>query len=663
AKRQQRRPRCHQATGARNWKPDGRIPYSNAAMSGHIANSKAFENVTIPVDAASCATANTVELQLAVLKDPAAEATTGAKGGNEVTEKVHEQAEIDLDAHEDFEELPPRDDCWHRLCWLTAAAAALAFLAYLAYCSFLLATRFRGTPEAEQSIRLLWVSALAILLAVVSWAPRCCRPSLERAAAQLKQLRSRCDRLFQLASTFWWVPEAFIAASFLVWMAVQNPANITSACGLLLLLLLSLAVSAHPERVNWKPVLGGILIQLVFAVLILRTRAGFLFFNFLGDRTSEFLEHCAAGSKFLFGGDYEHHFFAFKILPIIVFFSSVLTVLFHLGALQAVICRIGAFMQTVMGTTAAESMVASANIFVGQTEAPLMVRPFLPLMTKSEIHSVMTSGFATIAGGVLAAYISMGVPARHLLSASVMSAPAALAVSKLVYPETRKSRTRVEDVRRLKLARYRGIVEAAGAGAIASLSVIGAIAANLIAFVSILAFINSTVTWLGYRAGLSFPLTFEFVLSFLFWPLALVMGVPPRDCRQVAELIGIKTFLNEFIAYQRLGDIKKNYNALSAAMGNLTEVEHSWSGTDVVFPSLNLTLPGGVLFEDKSFVIATYSLCGFSNLGSMGILIGALTAMAPSRRADIAHCGPRALVAGSIACFITACIADLVLNF
>uniref|UniRef100_A0A1I8FVC1 Nucleos_tra2_C domain-containing protein n=1 Tax=Macrostomum lignano TaxID=282301 RepID=A0A1I8FVC1_9PLAT len=229
--------------------------------------------------------------------------------------------------------------------------------------------------------------------------------------------------------------------------------------------------------------------------------------------------------------------------------------------------------------------------------------------------------------------------------------------SKLVYPETRKSRTRVEDVRRLKLARYGGIVEAAGAGAIASLSVIGAIAANLIAFVSILAFINSTVTWLGYRAGLSFPLTFEFVLSFLFWPLALVMGVPPRDCRQVAELIGIKTFLNEFIAYQRLITIKENHRAFLSEFGNGTDLVYAWSGNDIVIPG-------------RSVVIATYSLCGFSNLGSMGILIGALTAMAPSRRADIAHCGPRALIAGSIACFITACVAglfvtdaDLVMNF
>ncbi|PAA69919.1 hypothetical protein BOX15_Mlig026019g1 [Macrostomum lignano] len=591
----------------------------------------------------------------------------------------------------DFEELPPRDDCWHRLCvrllcsaegaarrkrlvgiakWLTAAAAALAFLAYLAYCSFLLATRFRGTPEAEQSIRLLWVSALAILLTVISWAPRCCGPSLERAAAQLKQLRSRYDRLFQLASTFWWVPEAFIAASFLVWMAVQNPANITSACGLLLLLLLSLAVSAHPERVNFRPVAGGVVLQLIFAALILRTSWGYSLFNFLGDRAAEFIAHCQQGSKFVFGETYQEHFIAFAVLPIEIYFSAVITVLFHQGILRAVICNVGIVLQFILDCTAAESMVASANIFVGLAEAAMMVRPFLPLMTKSELHSVMTSGLATIAGGVMAAYISMGVPARHLLSASVMSAPAALAVSKLVYPETRKSRTRVEDVRRLKLARYGGIVEAAGAGAIASLSVIGAIAANLIAFVSILAFINSTVTWLGYRAGLSFPLTFEFVLSFLFWPLALVMGVPPRDCRQVAELIGIKTFLNEFIAYQRLITIKENHRAFLSEFGNGTDLVYAWSGNDIVIPVLNRTFSGGLLFEGRSVVIATYSLCGFSNLGSMGILIGALTAMAPSRRADIAHCGPRALIAGSIACFITACVAglfvtdaDLVMNF
>ncbi|KAK3588023.1 hypothetical protein CHS0354_012069 [Potamilus streckersoni] len=201
------------------------------------------------------------------------------------------------------------------------------------------------------------------------------------------------------------------------------------------------------HQVNWRPVFWGLTLQFIFALLILRWNVGYDIFLWLGDRVQEFLAHADRGSEFIFGKNtYQHHFFAFKVLPVIVFFSSIVSVLYYLGVMQLVIRNLARFMAWIMETSPAESLNAAGNIFIGQSEAPLLIRPFIKEMTNSELHAVLTGGFATIAGSVMAAYILMGVPANHLLSASVMSAPAALAMSKLFYPETKKSKSRAENV-------------------------------------------------------------------------------------------------------------------------------------------------------------------------------------------------------------------------
>ncbi|KAL1473402.1 hypothetical protein MTO96_038704 [Rhipicephalus appendiculatus] len=282
--------------------------------------------------------------------------------------------------------------------------------------------------------------------------------------------------------------------------------------------------------------------------------------------------------------------FLFQALPVIFFFSFFVNILYFYGIMQRLVLIVGSFLQFTIGTTVCESMTAAANIFLGMTEAPLVVRPFLSKMTKSELHTVMTGGFATIAGSVMAAYIHFGVSPAHLMTASIMSAPAALAYSKLLYPETEESQTQRDNIE-MPRSEERNVLEAASNGTNVALAMIGSIVANLVGFLAFIAFLNSTLQWFGSIVTLDF-LTFEWLLAKIFTPLAFIMGVPWKDCGAVGELIGIKTFANEFIAYSRLAGVVHQ-------------------------------------LDERSTVIATYALCGFSNLGSIGICIGGLGAIAP----------------------------------
>ncbi|CAL1526428.1 unnamed protein product, partial [Lymnaea stagnalis] len=419
--------------------------------------------------------------------------------------------------------------------------------------------------------------------------------------------------------------------------------------GLAAFIVICFLASHNPAKVNWHPVYVGFVVQFIFALIILKTRWGFEAFKWLGDRVTEFLAHSNAGAAFVFGdyarivsfqgqtieftGVYTLHFFAFSIMPVVTFFSTVITVLYYLGIAQAIIKVIGRFLSFWMGTTPAESLSVSANIFVSMTEAPLIIRPFLPIMTSSELHTVMVGGFATIAGGVMGAYIGFGVPADHLISASVLSAPAALAISKLLYPETEKPIVKAEDYDNMEKTGERNIIEAACNGANISAQIIAAIIVNVMAFLSLLKFVNATLTWCGERVGVQ-NLTFEaritnanytffcMICSYVLFPVALFMGTESADCRKMAELIGLKTFTNEFIAYE-VDSFLLYYCSL----------------------------------QQRSQIIATYALCGFSNFGSIGILLGSMSAMAPQRKSTMSSIVLRAMIGGNVACFFTACIA------
>ncbi|CAL1538783.1 unnamed protein product [Lymnaea stagnalis] len=450
-------------------------------------------------------------------------------------------------------------------------------------------------------------------------------------------------------------------------VALDRPENLISLAGMVVFIALFFIFSYNPSKVKWRPVFWGIALQLIFALLILRTSWGHDAFQWLGDRVSEFLAYTDAGSKFIFGDDYEQHYFAFKVLPVVVFFSTCVSMLYYLGVMQSVISLVGRFLAFCLGTSPTESVNAAGNIFIGQTEAPLLIRPFLKDMTNSEIHAVMTGGFATIAGAVMAAYILYKVPANHLLAASAMSAPAALAMSKLFYPETEKSKHNAKDVYNIakglvRLISEHNLIEAASNGASMSIKLVANIAVNLIAFVALLQFVNATLTWLGDRVGQE-GLTFQFICSYLFWPIAFLMGVEQDDCRTVAELVGTKIFLNEFVAYVDLSVYIKNQIAFDAYLANFTGNSSgnltgawTWVGGDIYLNETATTLTRG-LISDRSVVIATYALCGFSNISSMGIQLGALGAMAPNRKGDLSKIVFRAMLAGNVACFLTACIA------
>ncbi|XP_048786817.1 solute carrier family 28 member 3 isoform X1 [Lagopus muta] len=441
---------------------------------------------------------------------------------------------------------------------------------------------------------------------------------------------------------FWlkWVLCAVVIVAIIFWLifdtARQGSHQLISFGGLVMYILLMFIFSKYPTRVAWRPVFSGIVMQFILGVLILRTKLGFDIFNWLGIQIQTFLEYSDTGAKFVFGEKYTDHFFAFKVLPIVVFFSTVMSMLYHIGFMQWLVGKVGWIMQIFMGTTPVESLVAAGNIFVGQTESPLLVRPYLPYITKSELHAVMTAGFSTIAGSVLGAYISFGVSASHLLTASVMSAPASLATSKLFWPETEKPKVTLKSGLKMAKGESNNLLEAASQGASSSILLVANITVNLISFLALLAFVDSALSWVG--SLFDYPqLNFENICAYLFMPFSFMMGVDWEDSFIVGGLLGYKTFFNEFVAYERLS--KLIHNREKGGSMYINDVKQ--------------------YMTVRSETIATYALCGFANFGSLGMVIGSLTSMAPTKKKEIASGAFRAMIAGTVACFMTACIAGM----
>ncbi|MCX7647909.1 MAG: hypothetical protein N2Z60_04790, partial [Elusimicrobiales bacterium] len=372
------------------------------------------------------------------------------------------------------------------------------------------------------------------------------------------------------------------------------------------------------------------LIQLIFALLVLKFPPGRKFFEIMNDVIIKVISFSNDGAKFIFGGLIDNQslgfIFAFQVLPTIIFFSSLMSVLYYLGIMQKIVLFFAKIMTKFMGTSGAESLSASANIFVGQTEAPLVVRPYVSEMTQSELMAVMTGGMATIAGGVMAAYVGIlkdYLPniAGHLLAASIMSAPAALVMAKIIVPETEEPKTK--GVVKLNVEiQDANIIDAAANGATTGMTLALNVAACLVAFMALLALCN-------YIVGFISPgLTLEKIMGWIFYPLAWIMGVPSNDLMKVAEWMGQKTILNEFVAYFNMANfLKDNPNMIS----------------------------------ERAIIISSYALCGFSNFLSIAIQIGGIGGIAPNRRHDLAKLGVYAVLAGSLACFMTAAIAGLLI--
>ncbi len=424
----------------------------------------------------------------------------------------------------------------------------------------------------------------------------------------------------------------------------ESMERVVSILGLLTMIFLAWLMSSHKRRVSWRVIIGGILLQFAFALLILKTPQGQALFRGIGDFFQNVLESVDAGSAFLFNiypRDGEEagfpppyslwRSFAFGILPTIIFFSSLMAILYHIGLMQLIVKAFAWIMQKTLGTSGAETLSAAANIFVGQTEAPLVVRPYVNEMTLSELNVVMVGGFATIAGGVLAAFVGMGIDAGHLITASVISAPAALLIAKVLQPETEETKTSG----RVQIDAGTGsvnVIEAAAEGASAGLHLALNVGAMLIAFVALVAMINAFVGWLGgqvadnlgYAEAASWSL--EMFFGYVFWPFAWLMGIPPQECHLAGEMLGTKMVVNEFVAYDQL----------AAAKGELSP---------------------------RSFTIMTYALCGFANFSSIGIQLGGIGGIAPGRRSDLARLGFRAMLGGTLAAFMTACVAGALIDF
>lgn len=407
-----------------------------------------------------------------------------------------------------------------------------------------------------------------------------------------------------------------------------------AAAGAICFIAICAACSTNLRAVAWRTVLWGIGLQVALALFILKlevggVRPGYALFSAVADVVKRFLEFTNAGSYFVFGalanqalmgkvfGPENGFVFAFAALPTIIFISAFFTVLYYFGVLQVIVWLMARVMMYALRTSGAETLAAAANVFMGQTEAPIIVKPYVPAMTRSELLAMMIGGMATISGGVMAVYIGLGADPIAILTTSVMAAPCGLYLSKLLLPETAAPETGGQISLRIE-RHHVNVIDAAAAGASDGLSLALNVAAMLIAFLAFIALFDALLGWM--QPGL----TLSYIFSWVFAPVAFLMGVPAQDVGAVADLLGTKLVANEFVAFVKL----------------TTEYRD---------------------IDPRSYVLATYALTGFANLGSIGIQLGGIGAMAPTRRSDLARLGLRALLGGFLATLVNACIASMLL--
>jgi CNT family concentrative nucleoside transporter len=435
-------------------------------------------------------------------------------------------------------------------------------------------------------------------------------------------------------------------------LAPPLPARLVGVLGIGVMIGMAVLLSYDRRRIDWRLVGTGLLLQVLFGLVVLKTGAGRAFFDQVGGIVTGLLGFQEEGARFVFGNLVQHTvpvgtpgpdggldasagyladtgaYFAFNVLPTIIFFSALMSVLYYLKVMQVVVKGIAWVMQKTLRTSGAETLSASGNIFLGQTEAPLLIKPFVPTMTRSELNTVLVGGFATVAGGVLAAYVGMlrgYFPdiAGHLLAASVMNAPAGLYLSKILIPETETPVTRGS----LKMDVAKpgaNLIEAAAGGAGQGMQLALNVGAMLMAFVALVALTNYLLGWVGGLFGQE-GLTLQLLLGQILRPIAWLIGVPWSETGYVGGLIGIKVVLNEFVAYAQFGS----------------------------------DLGGRVLLSPRTTIILTYALLGFANFSSIAIQIGGIGGLAPERRSEIAALGLRAMIAGNLAAFTSAAIAGM----
>ncbi|XP_041368742.1 solute carrier family 28 member 3-like isoform X1 [Gigantopelta aegis] len=449
---------------------------------------------------------------------------------------------------------------------------------------------------------------------------------------------------------------ALTSIYIMVDVIIPRPRHLMSVVGIVVYVFITFVFSRNPRKVRWRPVIWGLFLQFVLAVLILRTPWGYTSFHWMSDRMLELISFADAGSEFVFGPAYKEHFLAFQVLPVVVFFSSCVTIMHYLRLMQVLTDHMAVIMKYTIGTSVMESIHAAFNVFIGWGEAMMLLRGRIEQMTLAEIHTVMTSSFAVISGSNLAVYVMYGAAPYHLLAASFLSAPAALGISKLCWPDEKVSDDDEDedfpDTEQEEL--NAGIIDAATNGAIGVITILAHIIVCILAYVALLTLVNAILVWLGQRVGLDM-ITLQIICSYLFWPFVFIMGVQSEDCQVSARILGIKLNVNEMVAFSDLGVVIKNRALLNAYNGTW----HWTSNGDIALDRTNTTLVGGVM-TPHSEMITTYAICGFSDLLSYGILITCLVAVAPSRKKDIMAVVNRAISSGVIACFLAACMAGMI---
>ncbi|EEY99990.1 NupC/NupG family nucleoside CNT transporter [Vibrio mimicus] len=393
--------------------------------------------------------------------------------------------------------------------------------------------------------------------------------------------------------------------------------------GVTVLILCAYLLSESRSAINWKTVSRALLLQIGFAALVLYFPLGQAALSSLSNGVSGLLSFADIGIRFLFGDLADTGFiFAIRVLPIIIFFSALISALYYLGVMQKVIAFIGGGIQRFLGTSKAESLVATGNIFLSQGESPLLVRPFLANMTRSELFAVMAGGMASVAGSVLGGYAGLGVDLKYLIAASFMAAPGSLMMAKIIIPErgTPIDQSQVE----LDKAQDSNLIDALASGAMNGMKVAVAVGTMLIAFVSVIAMVNTGLENLGELVGFS-GITLQALFGYLFAPLAWVIGIPSHEVLAAGSYIGQKVVMNEFVAF-------------------IDFVEHK------------------ALLSEHSQVIITFALCGFANIGSIAIQLGSIGVIAPERRSDVANLGIKAVIAGTLANLMSACLAGIFIS-
>ncbi|WP_321283206.1 NupC/NupG family nucleoside CNT transporter [uncultured Vibrio sp.] len=418
-----------------------------------------------------------------------------------------------------------------------------------------------------------------------------------------------------------------------------------SLVGMVVLIAIAFAFSSNRKAINLRTVGGAFAIQFALGAFVLYVPWGRDLLNGFSSGVSNVINYGNDGSSFLFGGLVSNKMFevfggggfvfAFRVLPTLIFFSALISVLYYIGVMQWVIKILGGALQKALGTSRAESMSAAANIFVGQTEAPLVVRPFVPKMTQSELFAVMCGGLASVAGGVLAGYASMGVPLEYLVAASFMAAPGGLLFAKILHPETDQPHESIEEAMDGGDDKPVNVIDAAAGGAASGLQLALNVGAMLIAFVGLIALINGMLGGIGGWFGMP-ELTLELILGYAFSPLAFLIGVPWAEAVTAGSFIGQKIVVNEFVAYLNFTPyIGENAQVIAAT---------------------------GEVMSEKTTAIISFALCGFANLSSIAILLGGLGGLAPSRRPDIARMGVKAVLAGTLSNLMAATIAGFCLS-